>query len=79
MKTVIRITTVPLSLDKLLEGQLHFMNDYYKVIAVSSEKEYLEKIGKKENVATFHLEMTRQITPIKDCIAVIKLFFYLVK
>lgn len=78
-KKLIRITTVPLSLDKLLEGQLRYMNDFYDVIAVSSEKDYLEKIGKKENIATFHLEMTRKITPIQDLLAVIKLFFYLRK
>jgi glycosyltransferase involved in cell wall biosynthesis len=78
-KTLLRITTVPLSLDKLLEGQLHFMNDYFNVIAVSSDKEYLKKIGKREKVETFHLEMTRQITPIKDIIAVIKLFFFILK
>ena len=38
---LIRITTVPISLDKLLSGQLKFMNSFYDVIAVSSEKEYL--------------------------------------
>jgi glycosyltransferase involved in cell wall biosynthesis len=76
---LIRITTIPLSLDKLLGGQLNYMNAYYDVIAVSSEKEYLERIGIKENVATFNLEMTRKITPIKDLIAVIKLTSYLLK
>ena len=50
MKKLIRITTVPISLDKLLSGQLNFMNQFYKVIGVSSEKEYLERIGKKENI-----------------------------
>ncbi|WP_284651817.1 glycosyltransferase family 4 protein [Flavobacterium terrisoli] len=74
---LIRITTVPLSLDKLLEGQLHFMNSFYDVVAVSSEKEYLEKVGDKEKVKTFHLELTRKITPVKDLIAVIKLFVFL--
>ncbi len=74
---LIRITTVPLSLDKLLSGQLHFMSSYYEVIAISSEKEYLEKIGKRENVSTFHLEMSRKITPIRDLIAVFKLYFFL--
>lgn len=78
-KKLIRITTIPLSLDKLLEGQLLFMNDYYDVVAVSSEKEYLEKIGKRENVATHHIEMTRKITPIQDVIAVIKMYFYFKK
>lgn len=76
---LIRITTVPISLDKLLEGQLKFMSDNYEVIAVSSEKEYLERIGKRENVATFHLEMTRKITPIKDLFAVVKLYSFLKK
>ncbi len=78
-KTLIRITTVPLSLDKLLEGQLRFMNAFYKVIAVSSEKEYLERIGKREEVETFHLEMTRKITPIHDLISVVKMYFFLKK
>ena len=76
---LVRITTVPLSLDKLLSGQLHFMSYFYEVIAVSSEKEYLEKIGKRENVSTFHLEMSRKITPISDLLAVVKLYFFLRK
>ena len=74
---LIRITTVPLSLDKLLTGQLNFMQSYYDVVAVSSEKEYLERIGSRENVRTFHLEMSRKITPIKDFIAVVKLVLFL--
>ena len=74
---LIRITTVPLSLDKLLSGQLNFMQSYYDVVAVSSEKDYLERIGTRENVRTFHLEMSRKITPIKDFIAVVKLFLFL--
>lgn len=76
---LIRITTVPLSLDKLLSGQLHYMNSFYDVIAVSSDKEYLEKIGKKEQVTTFHLEMSRKITPIQDAIAVLKLVLFLIR
>lgn len=78
-KKLIRITTVPLSLDKLLEGQLKFMNDFYEVTAISSDKPKLDLIGEKENVSTFHLEMTRKITPFKDLFAVIKLFFFLMK
>ena len=78
-KMLIRITTVPLSLDKLLEGQLRFMNAFYKVIAVSSEKDYLERIGKREEVETFHVEMTRKITPIHDLISVVRMYFFLKK
>lgn len=76
---LIRITTIPISLEKLLSGQLQFMNNYYNVIAVSSENENLEKLGASQNIETFSIEMTRQITPIKDIIAVIKLYFFLKK
>ena len=76
---IIRITTVPISLEKLLSGQLRFMSSFYNVIAVSSEKENLEQLGKNQEVSVFHLEMTRKITPLKDIIAVIKFFFFLRK
>ncbi len=73
------MTTVPLSLDKLLDGQLRFMSDHYDVTAVSSEKDYLEKVGRKENVPVFYLEMTRKITPFRDFISVWKLYLFLKK
>lgn len=76
---LIRITTVPISLDKLLSGQLRFMDTYYEVIAVSAEEEYLKQIGDKEKVSTYHLEMSRKITPISDLMAVVKLYFFLRK
>ena len=74
---LIRITTIPISLEKLLSGQLQFMNSYYDVTAVASEKQNLEKLGIAQNVAIFPLEMTRQITPLQDFFAVIKLYFFL--
>lgn len=63
---LIRITTVPISLDKLLEGQLAFMENHYHVIAISSEKKYLKEIGEKNGVETFCVNMTRRITPLQD-------------
>ena len=76
---LIRITTVPLSLEKLLEGQLHYMSNHFDVTAISSEKERLEKYGIDEGVSTFYLPLTRKITPIKDIKAVWKLYFFLKK
>lgn len=76
---LIRITTIPLSLDKLLSGQLNYMNSNYDVTAVSSDSDYLKKIGTKENVKTFTLEMSRKITPMHDLMAVVKLFLFLKK
>ncbi len=79
MKKLVRITTVPISLEKLLEGQLGFMKAYFEVVAISAEKEKLEAYGKKEGVRVFSLELTRKITPIKDIAAVFKLYRFLKK
>ena len=79
MKKLVRITTIPLSLEKLLEGQLTFMNDNYEVIAVSAEQERLGQYGKDNKVRTFWVEMTREITPFKDIRAVMKLCHFLRK
>lgn len=76
---LVRVTTVPLSLEKLLEGQLGFMKDHFEVTAVSSEQERLKIFGENEGVAVFHLPMTRKITPLKDMLAVWKLYRFLRK
>lgn len=79
MKKLIRITTIPLSLEKLLENQLRFMNDYYEVTAVSSEKERLNAFGESQGVKTHEIAMTRQITPLQDLKSLWQLFWFLKK
>lgn len=79
MQKLIRITTIPLSLEKLLEGQLDFMNQNYEVIAISAEKDRLERYGRKNGVSTYHVEMTREITPLYDLKALWKLYSFLIK
>lgn len=76
---LIRITTVPLSLDKLLGKQLSFMNTYFEVTAISANPEELEKVAAKYGVKFHHIEMTRTISPLKDLIAVWKLYHFLRK
>lgn len=76
---LIRITTVPISLEKLLEGQMAYMSQFYDVTAVSSEAENLKKLGTKEGVSTFHIPLTRRITPFADIRAVFKLYRFLKK
>ncbi|OJV49397.1 MAG: glycosyltransferase family 1 protein [Chryseobacterium sp. 39-10] len=65
-KKLIRITTVPLSLDKLLGKQLSFMNCYFEVIAVSSDGPYLKRVAEKLGVRFNLVEMTRTISPVQD-------------
>lgn len=76
---LIRITTIPLSLEKLLVGQLESMQSKFEVTAISADKEKLFELGKANKYNTFHLEMTRKITPWKDLKAVFKLYKYLKK
>jgi len=79
VQKLVRITTIPLSLEKLLEGQLTYMEKHYEVIAIAAEKERLEQYGKSNEVRTFWVEMTRKITPLQDLKAVVKLYMFFKK
>lgn len=63
---LLRITTVPISLHKLLKGQMRYMSQYYDVVAVSSSGKMLQEVGINEGVRTEAVEMTREITLGKD-------------
>ncbi len=76
MKKLIRVTSVPLSLSKLLGNQLSYMNTFYEVTAVSSDAEELAKLAQKFGVRHFPVEMTRQITPVQDLVAIYKLYLF---
>jgi glycosyltransferase involved in cell wall biosynthesis len=71
---LIRVSTIALSLDVLLKGQLAFLNKYFEVIAVSGEDEHLKTVRKREGVNTIDVKIQRQISPIKDLIALYKLY-----
>ncbi len=79
MKKLVRITTIPLSLEKLLENQLVFMKEFYDVTAISSDYKRLKQFGLEQGVNTYHIELTRKITPLKDLKAVLNLYRYLKK
>lgn len=68
MNKLIRITTVPVSLEKLLENQAQYFSKFYEVILVSSDKERLERLGKAQGVATHSIPLTRTISPLKDLV-----------
>ena len=54
MKKIVRIPTIPLSLDKLLGEQLRFMNEHFEVTAVSANEVALARVAKKYGVKHFH-------------------------
>src|SRR5690606_38864836 len=55
---------------------LHFMSQYYEVLGVSSngENNELAHVTEREGIPTQAIEMTRQITPLKDLKAVWQLY-----
>lgn len=82
MKTkprLLRITTVPISLKLLLEGQFTFFQQHgFEVLTVSAngpEVNYLRNTQVKHQVVT----MTRAITPLRDLYALWKLLWVIIK
>ncbi len=72
---LIRICTIPGSLNGLLQGQLKYMTEQgFEVVAVASGGKSLKKVEEKEGVRTIPVEMTRTISPLKDLLAVWKLY-----
>nr|WP_321223479.1 glycosyltransferase family 4 protein [uncultured Psychroserpens sp.] len=79
MQKIIRITTIADSLKSLLKGQLRYINQYYEVVGISSDGESLNDVRENEGIRTEVVEMTRNISPLKDLIAVYKLYKILKK
>ena len=80
MKTkIIRTSTISLSLNVLLRGQLQFLNNTFQVIGVSSVGKDLIEVQNREGIQTHALEMERGISPIKDFISLFKLYIYFKK
>lgn len=65
---------MPISLKVLLKDQLKFMSGYFEVIAVSSDAEELFAVGRDEGVRTVPINMSRQYTPLKDIVSLVKMF-----
>jgi len=73
MAKLLRLTTVPVSLKILLRGQLSFMKQYFNVVGVSSPGPDLEMVNRLEGIQTLPIEMTRDISLVKDLFALWKL------
>lgn len=65
-----------MSLNLLLKGQLRYLNQFYDVTAISGSGQDLEEVRIREKVKTHEIEMEREISPLKDVIALIKLYRY---
>ncbi len=75
---LLRITTVPISLEILLTGQLDYMQENgFEVVAVSSDGPEVKRFTKNRGIKHEVIEMTRTISPLKDLIALIKLYRFI--
>lgn len=76
MKKLFRISTVPISLNILLKGQLAYLNRFYALTAISGAGKDLEEVKDREEVATYAIEISRQINIVNDLHALYQLYSY---
>lgn len=76
MKKLFRLSTVPVSLNILLKGQLAYLNNFYQVTAVSGPGKDLDEVAEREKVKVFPIEMQRKISPVKDLVSLWQLYKY---
>ncbi|WP_019539658.1 glycosyltransferase family 4 protein [Proteiniphilum acetatigenes] len=77
MQKILRITTVSVSLNSLLNGQLRFLSGYYEVIGVASGEEELKEVSEREGIRTVYIPMRREIcirNDLKSIYLFIRLF-----
>lgn len=70
---IIRITTVPVAMYKILKGQLKFLNQYFEVIGICSDGQYYDELVKSEEIRLIAVEIRREISIWKDFLAILKL------
>lgn len=61
-KKLIRVTTSDISLDTLIKGQLHFMNQHYEVVGLSNNTGRLMNVSEREGVRVIEVPMHREIS-----------------
>lgn len=73
-KKIVRLSTIPLSMNIFCRGLLTELAMRYEVVAVTSPGEGYEQIALREGVRAAAVSMKRNIAPLHDIIALWKLF-----
>ncbi len=73
------VMTVPETFLSILRTQPQFLSSYYRVVLVTSDKEGCKVLEQEEGVEVFCVNMVRGISPIRDCIAIMKLGLLLMR
>ena len=74
-----RISTVPTTMESLLNDQLRMVNEHYEVVAVSSPGKEMQVLREREGIRTIEVPMERRISPVKDFISLIRMIRVFVK
>ena len=75
MRRLVYITTLPMALRNLCEGQLaQFRESGFEVFAVASPGEDLEFTAKREGVQSVGIPMEREIRPLRDLVSLWRLW-----
>lgn len=72
---IIRISTVPISLNVFCKELLQELSNDYEIVAVSSPGADLEEVKIREKVRTIAVPMRRHISPLHDLVSLWQLFW----
>ena len=64
---LLRLTTVDISLNSLLKGQLRYLSQYVEVVGVAADTGVLQQVSEREGVRVVDLPMHREISLWADC------------
>lgn len=78
-KKLMRVTTVPVSLNILLKGQHRFFNKYFEVVGLASPGKELDEVALSEEIRVLPIHMHRQISLLNDVISLIRIFWVIKK
>ena len=77
MKKLLMVTTIPMILETWLKGQPKFLSQHFEVEVVTSSSATNSAIAAEEGVPVVGIDMSRQITPLKDLLSLIRLIRYI--
>ena len=72
-RKIIRVTTVDISLDALLKGQLKYLSKKYEVIGLAADTGVLDAVSKREGIRVINVPMHREISLPADINCLFKL------
>lgn len=72
---IIKITTLPISLNILFRNQFAFLKQHFDLIGISSyDDKHLSELKKREGIQVIPVNINRMISPFNDIISIYKLY-----